>query len=692
MKRTSTATLILWAWTLATAIAAPPTFLARRDYVTSYVSNALVLADTTGNGILDIIQPGPAVLFGTGNGTFRPGPTSSIGCGGTPVPAELAHKGTIDLALGTGTGVCVSLGNGDGSFQPGTIYPAGTETQTDSLVVGDFNNDGILDLATAGQQGIWLFTGKGGGLLNPGVLTLFTGAWISVWNLAAGDLNGDHKIDLVVQMSTGFAVLLGNGDGTFQPPQYVTTHSGPAFLTIGDVNLDGRADIVLVNDSSPEVSIYFGNESGVQTTPTHVNLPGSTQVAIGDVNGDGIPDLVNSTVYVALGKGNGVFGSPTFYTVEASEGSYNAVLGDLRNNGRNDIVVQGSAVSVLLNLGNGKFQDGESTPVTGGAGCGALADYNRDGKPDLAVNTASGIAILLGTGNAKTPYTTGPPIALPGAGCLITGDLNGDGIPDLLVPFTNSTGYYVNAYLGKGDGTFTLKSSTVVLNPGYLALADFNHDGKVDFATSDNLLAFGNGDGTFQPTVPILSNPPSTFTNIAAADLNGDGWPDLLLVSYGLGVYELLNNRSGGFVPHLLTETGGYNLTVLADLNNDGNVDFVATTDGGGGIVYIGNGKGGFTNAATLPDYLFGIPTIAAVSDVNGDGIPDIILDEGSTVAIFLGKGNAQFQPPFYIGAGPSPASIYVENLHGQSPSAGIPDIIVPDFSTGVTVLINTTK
>ena len=159
-----------------------------------------------------------------------------------------------------------------------------------------------------------------------------------------------------------------------------------------------------------------------------------------------------------------------------------------------DIVTDAQdAVSVLLSRGKGSYEDGLWTAVTGGAACGASADFNGDGKPDLAVNTPTGVAILLGTGKESAPFTAGSTMTLANTGCLYTGDLNGDGIPDLVV----TTPTALVAYLGNGDGTFTQKSSTPI-GPGAVVLADFNHDGKLDFATSGNLLALGNGDGTFQ--------------------------------------------------------------------------------------------------------------------------------------------------------------------------------------------------
>ena len=163
--------------------------------------------------------------------------------------------------------------------------------------------------------------------------------------------------------STGFAVLLGNGDGTFQPPEYFITAVGGLYIATGDLNSDGHPDLAVVVANSNDVYVYLGSGAGGFSGPMFAYLPGqfgsSNPIAVGDVNGDGIPDLVNGTGEVAVGRGNGTFRLPALHPVDNGFGSYQVALTDLRHNGRTDIVVQDvDAVSVLLNEGKGQFEDG----------------------------------------------------------------------------------------------------------------------------------------------------------------------------------------------------------------------------------------------------------------------------------------------------------------------------------------------
>jgi hypothetical protein len=576
------------------------------------------------------------------------------------------------------------------------LYQAGSDGSAGNPVVGDFNGDGIPDVVVRGSSGIWLFTGKGGGVFNSSVLTPVSGAsqYAGLEYLAAADFNGDGNLDLAAGFvpsgqPSGILVIFGNGNGTFQTPVFYGG-SSPVTIAIGDVNRDGHPDIV-----ADGATIYLNNGHGVFSKTIQVSVPGEG-IAVGDVNGDGIPDLASSEGYVALGLGDGKFAPAVGYTVANTNGWYSVAVAELRKGKKGfDDVVTGlnNVVSVLLNEGNGTFIDGEWIPVSGSGNCGAAADFNGDGKPDLAVPTTNGLLVLLGTGNASAPYTTGATISLSGPGCPITGDLNGDGIPDLLEGANSMGG--VGAYLGNGDGTFRLAGVISFGSATNMVLGDFNHDGKPDVATSSNQLALGNGDGTFQAPVSIVANPPPTgYAWIAAGDVNNDGWTDIFAVEgdYLNELYVLLNNQQGGFTVTSITDDDSPIAVLLADLNGDGNLDAVVTEDGNATAhIYIGNGQGGFKSGQKNIPYSFVDEIPAQIGDVNGDGIPDLPLPGDGSIGIALGTGKGTFLAPFFVGVGGGLGQVFTQNLHGQLPTGAL-DLVAPDSGGGVTVLINTTK
>jgi FG-GAP-like repeat len=207
-----------------------PTFFARRDY--PLIDYFVQVADMNGDRIPDVIAGGFGVIeveFGNGDGTFRPGPTTTqlAGSAFSFAAADLNGDGKIDLAFANQSSIVVALGNGDGTFQSGVTYSI-SDNDIGFLVIGDFNGDGKLDIATAGQLGVWLLAGTGNGSFNSATLAL---SLQDGDDIAAADFNGDGKLDLAVTLTFagssggGFAVLLGNGNGTFQTPQ---TFSAPA--------------------------------------------------------------------------------------------------------------------------------------------------------------------------------------------------------------------------------------------------------------------------------------------------------------------------------------------------------------------------------------------------------------------------------------------------------------------------------
>jgi FG-GAP-like repeat len=223
-------------------------------------------------------------------------------------------------------------------------------------------------------------------------------------------------------------------------------------------------------------------------------------------------------------------------------------------------------------------------------------------------------------------------------------------------------------------------------------LGDFNHDGKPDFAGSNGQLSLGNGDGTFQPAVTFP--PQSQFISwIAAGDVNNDGWTDIIAAETTYLVL-FLNDQHGGFTESIVASVSGG--VTLADLNGDGNLDVVVASQGSHestvATVLLGDGQGGFAGSQGNIPYPFENSGVPQVGDVNGDGIPDLLLPADGSIGIALGTGKGTFLKPFAVGAGPGLGQVLLQNLHGQSPTADLPDLVAPDSTGGVTVLLNLTR
>ncbi|HMG86249.1 MAG TPA: FG-GAP-like repeat-containing protein [Terracidiphilus sp.] len=375
-------------------------------------------------------------------------------------------------------------------------------------VSGDFNGDGIPDVAilstgnTSGETGtIALFFGKGDGTFSAGpTIQVTTSNLVAYTVMIGGDFNGDGKMDLaVLSPSFGYdsdnvTTYLGNGDGTFSASQVSTVpnlnQAGgdviPGAMVAGDFNGDGKIDLALVGDYANVggVNILFGNgdgtfKAGTTFDPNH----GFGQVATGDFNGDGIPDLVATNYFspggatVLLGKGDGTF-SATLSQLPIDTFAGSIVVGDFNGDGKLDLAFGFTgAVEIYLGNGDGTFNQASGSPVTGAGMSLVAGDFNHDGKVDLAGidNYNDQVDLFLGAGDGTYTETVSTPNVSQiwlGPFAIVAADFNGDGVPDLamltknvntisilMTEPTETVSATVNGIAPVGSGTHNVEAS-----------------------------------------------------------------------------------------------------------------------------------------------------------------------------------------------------------------------------------------
>lgn len=327
----------------------------------------------------------------------------------------------------------------------------------------------------------------------------------------------------------------------------------------------------------------------------------------------------------------------------------------------------------------------------------AVADFNGDGKPDLAIaNFMSGnVSILLGNGDGTfqtaVNYNAGSrPISVA------IGDFNGDGNLDLAVA-NNKTSGTVSILLGQGDGTFKIGAAYAAGSSSrWVAVGDFNGDNKLDLAvanqTSNNVsILLGNGDGTFR--APVNYNAGSAPVCVVAADLTGNGILDLAVADASSGIDStvsvLLGNGDGTFQTAAAYDTGSRpESVVVADFNNDGILDLAAADyDGNEVSLLLGAGNGTFGRASNFA--VGKEPVAIASADFAGNGNADLVTPSFSTktVSVLIGNGAGSFQPFVSYGAGSFPRAVAAVDVNGDN----APDLeVANDIGDNVSILLNT--
>jgi hypothetical protein len=631
------------------------------------------------------------VFISNGDGTFTLGNNYSVsefGLNGGLL-TDVDGDGKLDVVVLDSESLAaeiVLLGNGDGSFQAASTLTTLSGPAPNNINFADFNGDGKLDFEGSLNSQPQIYLASGSGFLAPVPLVTSDAIYDSC-NDTTGDLNGDG-IPEIVSVNCGvnsLTIYVNNGDGSFQTGVYVDnvgdTYMYPEEATIADLNGDGKNDIVLGNSYSGNLSVFLGNGDGTVTVEAVGYDVGGypwTAPLVADFNGDGLMDIVEPDDYYSFvyleGYGDGTFRSGLSYYLPNSFSeyaySYSVASGDFNGDGFVDIVAgqdgNTSAPGVVVYLANadGSLQPGVTYGTSSTLSYVTVADFNGDGKMDIAA----------------TDYANG----------------------------------VVQIFLGNGDGTFTVGQSYPTdlassPNPENMVTGDFNHDGNLDLAiangNSDTIgVLLGNGDGTFGSLANYTLS--GNIYGIAAADVNGDGYLDLAVTLFndtGNGVALLLgnNDKSGTFQAEtdIATGTGEPEYVAFGDLNGDGKLDMaVSMTNGpvygGSLVVALGNGNGTFQTPIAYPSstQLGGLgysrPANLQMADFNADGKMDLVYlnyDFG-TVGVMFGLGDGTFSNPVEF---PTGGYVWGMTLADVNNDGAVDVITGNDYAGGVSVVLN---
>lgn len=629
---------------------------------------------------------GVELFRGLGSGRYAP--AGSITTPGRPfeiTAADLNHDGHIDLAMtGSGPALTVLLGTGSGGFGAPVEY--GSTQRSDDLATADFNGDSHLDVAVSHvfTSTISVFPGTGTGSFGPPQSIANPAG--SSYGVVTGDFKIDGHVDLAVGVSSGVVVLPGDGTGGFGPPLQSLNGLGSAGLIAVDLDDDGLLDLLATNPGAGSVQVLGSAGDGTFSLLREFPVAaGIDALAMGDLNADGRADVVaggtGDQVHVLLATGPGEFGGPVAYRAGSLPDTL--IVADLDEDGRQDVLAGntlGYELAILPGNGLGRLAAEISIPLQWSQTPDlAAADFNEDGRVDLAALNSDGPYIFECGGGGAAPALQGPLDCDPRM--LLT-----------LLPRTGpmTFGAPLNASTRCAPGAMAIADFNL---DGHLDVATANRGARdafgICFPASLSILR-GDGRGAFGPLVDLeVADVPD---DVAAGDFNEDGIPDLVAAFGDARFVRVYRGGPGGAivpVSGLLLASGPRALAV-GDLNDDGHLDVAAALPDNGHVAILrGDGTGQLSPIAECaPGTGGGAPRSLSIGDFDGDDDVDIAATVQTSVSVMHRSGGS-----FCVGASetiPLPAGSAVRVGAGDLDNDGVLDLLVGNGSVWLTVVKGT--
>jgi gliding motility-associated-like protein len=751
-------------------------FSTKVDFTTGSGPFSVAIGDLDGDGKPDLAAPNfssNTVSVLRNSPIFPPAIASFI-----PASGPVGTSVTI-----TGTGFNATAANNIVFFGAtmATVTAASPTSLTVTVPTGaTYQPISVLDGATAltgysATPFITTFTPAKGSITAADIAAKMDLTGNSPYSVAIGDLDGDGKSDLAVANYSSNTVSIfrnTSASGTITAASFaanvdLVTGSNPINVAIGDLDSDGKPELVVTNNSSNTISIFRNiSTSGTITTGSFdakVDLvTGSIpyNVAIGDLDGDGKPDMAvsngsDNTVSVFLNTStSGTFTAGSFATkVDFATGinPYNVAIGDLDGDGKPDLAAanaSSSTVSVFRNTSTsgsitaGSFAAKVDFTTSGGSRSVAIGDLDGDGKPDLAVangsnssvsllrNTATSGSITAGSFAAKVDFTTG---GSPSG--IVIGDLDGDGKPDLAVANAGSSTVSVLRNIST-SGSITVNSFatkvdiTTGTTPRGVAIGDLDGDGISDLAVpnySTNTVSIFRNNPLFPPTITSFSpasGPVGTSVTITGTNFNNTAAnnivffgataatvtaasPTSLTVTVPVGAtYQPISVLNGAtaltgysatpfittFTPakgsitvadittkvDFATGTSPYRIAI-GDLDGDGKSDLAITSNGSNRVsIFRNTSASGSITAASFAakiDLITGASPIGvAIGDLDGDGKPELAVtnNSGTSISVFRNISTSgsittgSFATKIDLTTGNFPRSVVIADMDGD--------------------------